>query len=69
MITHSDTLTLGRTALDALSANRKGFHLQQHSTLTTDKTPMAPALFEPAIPAREWPQAYALDCITAVNTG
>jgi len=52
--------TLGRTALDELSTRRSGLYL---TTLNNHKkqTSMTPAAFEPAIPANERPQTYALD--------
>ena len=33
----------------------------QHTTFTTDKTPMPPVGFEPTIPADERPQTHTLD--------
>jgi len=34
---------------------------RQNTTVTTDRTSMPPAGFEPAIQASEWPQTHALD--------
>jgi len=52
---------LGRTPLDEWSARRSDLYL---TTLNTSKrqTSMAPAAFEPAIPASERPQTHASDC-------
>jgi hypothetical protein len=44
--------TLGRTPLDELSASHRKLYLT---------TSMPPAVFEPAIPARELPQNHPLD--------
>jgi hypothetical protein len=58
LITLCDTLRhikLGRTPLDEWSAWRRDLYLTTYDT---------PAGFEPAIPASEWPQIYALDRAT-----
>jgi hypothetical protein len=61
--------TLGRTALDKGSAGRRDFCLTTHNT--HKKQPYMPPLgFEPAIPATERPQTYALDsAATGIGTG
>ena len=52
--------TVGRTTLDEWSARRRDLYLTTHNTHNR-QTSMPPVGFEPAIPASEWPQTYALD--------
>ena len=49
------------TPLDEGSVHRKDLHLQTHNTHKR-QTPKHPAGLEPATPASEWLQTYALDC-------
>ena len=55
LITLSDTHALGRTALDERSTGRRDLYLTTHNNRKR-QTSLPPAVFEPAIPAREWPQ-------------
>ena len=52
--------TVGRTPLDESWALRKDLYLTSHNTHNR-QTSMPPVGFEPAIPADERPQTYALD--------
>ena len=52
--------TVCRTPLDEWSAHRRDLYLTTHNTHSR-QTSMAPMGFEPAIPASERPQTYALD--------
>jgi len=58
-ITHRHT-TLGRIPLNEGSARRRDLYQTTHNIHKT-QTPMLPVWFEPAIPANERPQTYALD--------
>ena len=62
VITLNDTHTHipGRTPLDEGSAHRRHVYLTTHN-IHKRQTSMPPAVFEPAIPASERPQTYALD--------
>jgi hypothetical protein len=63
MITLKHT-TLGRTALDELSARRRDLYFTTHNTHKRERereTSILPAGFEPTIPASERPQTHALD--------
>lgn len=58
VLTHNDTLALGRTLLDEVSALRRGLYLHnmhKHKRQTS----MRPAGFDPAIPASERSKGYA----------
>ena len=57
---HTHTHTLGRTSLDEGSVRRRDLYLTTHKT-HNGHTSMTPAGFEPAIPASERPQTYAID--------
>ena len=59
--------TVGRTPLDERSAHRRGLYLTTHSTHSRQIS-LPPVGFEPAIPAGERPQTYALDR-AATGTG
>ena len=59
--------TLGTTPLDGWSARRRGLYLTTHNTHNR-QTSTLPAIFEPTIPASEWPQTHALDR-AATGTG
>jgi hypothetical protein len=59
-VKHKHTQTLGTTPLDKGSAYRKDIYLQTHNNHKR-QTPMHPAGLQPATPASEWPQTYALD--------
>ena len=59
--------TVGRTPLDEWSARRRDLYLTTQHLQQTD-TSMSPTGFEPAIPASERPQIYALDG-AATGTG
>jgi len=52
--------TLGRTPLDEWSAHRRDFYLTTHNNHNRE-TSMTAVGFEPAMPASERPQTYALD--------
>ena len=56
---HNDT-PVGRTPLDEGSARRRDLYLKTHNT-DKRQTSMAPAGFEPAIPAGDRPQTLAVD--------
>ena len=60
--------TLGHTTFiraspDEWSARRIDISTWQHTTLTMDRYPCPCGGFHPAIPADEWPQAHALNCL------
>jgi hypothetical protein len=57
---YSHTWTLGRTFRYKRSARPRNLYLTKHDT-HEKQTSMAQAEFEPAIPARERPQTYAVD--------
>jgi len=57
---HRHTHILGRTPLNAGSARRRDLYLTTHNTYKR-QTSIPPAGFEPAIPASERPQTYALE--------
>jgi hypothetical protein len=52
--------TVGRTPLDECSTRRRDLYLTTHNTQNR-QTSISPAVFEPPIPASEWPKTYALD--------
>ena len=58
--THTHTHTPGRTSLDEGSAHRRDLYLTNHNTYKRQIS-MPPVGFEPAIPASELPQTYAVD--------
>jgi len=51
---------IGRTPQGEGSASRRDLHLTKHD-IHRRQTSTYPVRFEPAIPAIEWPQTYALD--------
>jgi len=53
-------ITVGRTLLDVWSARHRDLYLFTHNTHNRE-TSLPPVGFEPAIPAGERPQTYALD--------
>ena len=55
--------TIGRTSLDELSTRRRDLYLTTHN-IHNRYPSMAPAGFEPAIPANQRPQTRALDRAT-----
>ena len=57
---HSGHITLGRTPLEEWSARNRGLYLSKHHIPNTQISTQ-PAVFEPAIPARERPQSHTLD--------
>ena len=58
VLTHNDTLALGRTLLDEISVLRRDLYL--HNTHKHKRqTSMGPAGFDPAIPASERSKGYA----------
>jgi hypothetical protein len=52
------------TPLDGGSARRRDLYLTTHN-IQNREVSMPPAGFEPAIPASEQPQNYALECAAA----
>jgi hypothetical protein len=65
--THTQTQTHGRIPLEERSAYHRGLYLTTHITYQVE-TPMSSVGFEPAIPASELQQTYALDR-AATGTG
>jgi len=63
LITQIDIYTLGRTALDEGSAHRRDLYLIIHN-IHKRLTSMPQAGFEPAVPASDLPQIYALNLAT-----
>ena len=65
-IDHTRNTTVSRTPLDEWSARRRDLYLTTHNT--HNRHPCLPVGFEPAIPAGERQQTYALDRV-AIGTG
>jgi len=62
---HTQARALGRTTLGEGSARRRDLSVTTHNTHTRQiSTPLAG--FEPAIPASERPQTYALESVATV---
>jgi len=57
-------MTFGRTPLDAWLSRRRDLYVITHN-VRKRQTSVLSAGFEPAVPARERPQTYALDRATA----
>jgi hypothetical protein len=62
LTTLNDTHTFSRTFLDQVPARRRDLYLTAHNNYNRQIS-MLPAGFEPAIPAFERPQIYALDVL------
>jgi len=56
------TITLSRTSLDECSTQNRDLYLTIHNTHKR-QTSMPLVGFEPTIPASEWQQIHALDCL------
>jgi len=67
---HTQTRTHSVGLLCTIEQRDPEIYPWQHATLTTGQYLCTPAVFEPAIPARQCPQTYASDRVaTGTGTG